>query len=488
MNTIKHSLGLALTAQYADMAIQFAGVMVLARIITPEEIGVYSVAAFLMTILHVFRDFGVGKYIIQAPNLTNDKIRSAYGVCIVLALSIALTLLACSSFLAKFYGEPRISGITTVMAASFAITPLGSLLIAIFRRDMQFKKIFLVRVSSALCHVATAIILAANGHGPISLAWANFSGILVFGIVAILLRSPHTPWLPSFKNIREILSFGSVASLGSVAGAIGNNAPDVIIGKVIDLGAAGYFSRANGLIQIFKTLVQGAVLPLVLPYFSILRRNGGDISHRYHLAVAHLTVFAWPFFAVLGLLALPIVRTLYGPQWDISVPVVQILCLAGAVGALSTFAGEVMIAYGHIRQVTITSLLTQPIRIAAILIASPMGLKAVAIAIVISECLTVAITSFQLYKTTGVTIFGVFGASTKSATVTLFSDALPTIANLAFSGEKLFWAELVTGLFGALIGWISGIYLTKHPAKEHIQQAKAFIYSKLSGGNNHEAR
>lgn len=475
MSSVKKSLGLSFAAQYAELVIQFAGVMVLARIITPEEIGVYSVAAFLMAILHVFRDFGVGKYIVQVEELTRERIRSAYGVAIILAFGIALVLLAASPLLAEFYGEPRIAEILVVMSASFAVTPLGSLLTSIFRREMQFKKILVVRVSSALCHVATAVTLALQGFGAVSLAWANFAGILAFGVAASLLRSRHTPWVPSFRNIREILSFGSVASLGSVAGVAGNNAPDVIIGKVISMAASGYFSRANGLIQMFKTLVQGAILPLVLPYFARLRREKGDIVQPYHLAVEHLTVFAWPFFGVVGLLALPIVRVLYGPQWDTSVPLVQVLCVAGAVGALATFAGEVMIAYGHVRQVTATQLMTQPVRIAAILAASPFGLAAIAAAIVLSECFTVAVTSRQLHKTTGVGFAGVLGATAKSAAVTACTMVCPALAVLALVNGSHAWLELTVGLCGALIGWVVGIVWTDHPVKSHLRQARQWF-------------
>jgi O-antigen/teichoic acid export membrane protein len=481
MSTIKKSLGLSFATQYAELAIQFVGVMVLARLITPEEIGIYSVAAFLMAVLHVFRDFGVGKYIIQVEELTRERIRSAYGVAVILAWVIALVLLAASPLLAAFYGEPRVGDILVVMSASFAVTPLGSVLTSIFRRNMQFKKLLVVRVSSALCHVATAVTLALSGFGAISLAWANFAGILAYGIAAMALRMPGTPFVPSFRNIRDILSFGSVSSAGNVAGVVGNSAPDVIIGKVISLSASGYFSRGNGLIGMFRTLVQGAILPLVLPYFAQLRREKGDVTSAYHLAVAHLTAFAWPFFAVVGLLALPIVRVLYGPQWDESVPVVQVLCVAGAISMLATFAGEVMIAFGRVGQSAAAQLTTQPVRVAAILAASPFGLVAVAAAVVLAECFNVAETSRRLRKATGIGFAGVLGATGKSAVVTACSVVCPAIAMLALTSGRHAWLDLVVGGCGAVIGWFAGVVWTGHPVKVHLYQARQWVAMRVRG-------
>lgn len=481
MSQIKKSLGLSFAAQYTEMAIQFIGVMFLARLITPEEIGIYSVAAFLMALLHVFRDFGVGKYLIAVEELTPDRIRSAYGVAIILAGSIALLLYLSAPLVARFYDEPRVAAILEVMSISFALTPLGGLLTSIFRRNMEFKKIMIVQVTSSIFHVITAVTLATHGFGALSLAWANFAGILSYGIAAVLLRTRGTPYVPSFRNMREILSFGSVNSLGSLAAVLGSNGPDVIIAKTINLAASGYFSRANGMIQLFRNLVNGAIVPLILPYFSKLRREQGDAILAYRLAVEHLTVFAWPFFAVLGFLTLPTVRVLYGTQWDASVPVVQVLCIAGALVNLTTFAGDVMIAHGKVGQAAASQVLTQPVRLGAILLAGPFGIIAVAVALVLVECYTVAITSRRLYAATGIELGGVLRATGKSAIVTLFSAVGPALVMFTFMTGEHAWLELIVGGATALVGWFIGIAFTNHPIRAHLYQARSWVFARIQG-------
>lgn len=479
---IKRSLGIAFLTQYAELIIQFVGVMILARIISSEEIGIYSVAAFLMALLHVFRDFGVAKYIIQEEHLSNEKIRSAFGVAIILAWAVALVLLAFSDLLADFYGEPQIKDILMVMSASFAVTPMGSVLIALFRREMRMQKVAVVRISSTVFQVAVSVLLAMLGYGAMSLAWSNFAGILAFGVAAALLRTPGTPLVPRFRNLREILRFGSIASLGSVVGVAGTNSPDVIIGKAISLAATGYFSRANGLVQIFKTLVSGAVIPLVLPYFARLRRENGDVRGAYHLAVANLTGFAWPFFGVMAILALPVVRTLYGPNWDTSVPVVQVLCLAGAVTALASLAGEVMIAHGHIKAVTQASLICQPVRVLAILGACNFGLVAVAGAVVLSESISMAVLSHLLFRTTGVGFGGVLRASAKSALVACAAMCGPVIVMATASSDDHHLLTFVLGGASAALGWLAGVVWSGHPVRDHLQQARLWIASNVLPG------
>jgi O-antigen/teichoic acid export membrane protein len=477
MTGIKRSLGIAFVTQYVELMIGFVTVMIVARLISSTEIGIYSVAAFMMALLHVFRDFGVGKYIIQEDDLTPQKIRSALGVAILLAWLVALLLFACSGLAAAFYHEPRVKNILWVMSLSFAATPIGSVLNGIYRREMLLKKVATVRIGSAVCHAIVSVTLALAGYGAMSMAWANFASIAAFGVIAILLRPSSIPIMPSFRNMRSILSYGSVSSLGSMVMVAGTNSPDVIIGKSISLTATGYFSRANGLIQIFRTLLGNAIVPLVMPYFAQLRRENGDMTAAYHKAVSHLTGIAWPFFAVLCVLALPVTRTLYGPSWDVSVPVARLLTLAGAVSMIAVLASEVMTAYGHNKAVTQLQLVVQPVRVLAVLAASPFGLNGIGWALVATECITVIVTSHLLYRTTGVSLHGVLAATLKSALVALCSAVGPVAVMLFWGNDGHPLLQTLTGGVTALIGWLLGNIWSNHPMREHLGQARVWLQS-----------
>lgn len=479
---MKRSLGIAVITQYGELAIHFVGVMILARIITSEQIGIFSVAAFLMALLHVFRDFGVAKYIIQEPDLTWDRMRSALGAAILLAWAVALVLYMLRSPVAAFYDEPQLVDILTVMAISFAVTPVGSLFNAIYRRNMQLKKVAIVRLSAALLSNLVSVTLALRGHGAMSLAWSNLAGIVAFGLVAALLREGAIPLMPRFRNILDILRFGSIASLGSLASVGGNNSADVIIAKTLSLEATGYFSRGNGMVLMFKGLVTGAVLPLVLPYFAALRRESSDVVQPYRAAISHLTGFAWPFFAVLAVLALPAVRTLYGPNWDPSVPIVQILCLAGAVSMLTVFAGDVMIANGHVKEVTKMQLLTQPVRVASILATSTMGLTEIAFSVVASEIVSLAIASYLLYRTAGISLPVVLRATQRSVLVTACAMTGPVLVML-FGNADHPMVQSMAGGMAAAIGWVVGVLWFRHPIRAHLLQAKGWLVTRILPGS-----
>ncbi len=84
--------------------------MVIARLLTPAEIGFYSMGKAVVALAHVVRDFGVGNHLIQERELTQDRMRTALGVAIVIAWAMALVLFAASGAIARFYGEPGLRG------------------------------------------------------------------------------------------------------------------------------------------------------------------------------------------------------------------------------------------------------------------------------------------------------------------------------------------------------------------------------------------
>ena len=93
MASFRRSLALNFASSSGATAIQFLVSLAIARILSPAEIGFYSIAVVLVSIAHVFRDFGVSTYLQREDDLTEDKVRSAIGVAFAVAWAIALVLL-----------------------------------------------------------------------------------------------------------------------------------------------------------------------------------------------------------------------------------------------------------------------------------------------------------------------------------------------------------------------------------------------------------
>lgn len=113
---VRRSLLFLLADSYLSLGLQLIGTMVISRILTPEETGILAVAAVFAALASAFRDFGVGEYLIQEPDLTAKKIRAALSLNIVASWSMVILLFVLAPLAAQFYHSP---GIADVMRVGF---------------------------------------------------------------------------------------------------------------------------------------------------------------------------------------------------------------------------------------------------------------------------------------------------------------------------------------------------------------------------------
>ena len=480
MVSIRYSLAISFLGRYTEMAVAVVSIIVLARLLTPEEIGLYSVLATLIPLAHQIREFGVGLYLIQTTELTEDNIRSAFTLTLVISWLIAVLFFTLSPFVADVFDESTIQQILMVLAINFVIIPFGSVSLALLRRHMQFGTILKINVASAIVHAVTSISLAAMGFGAMSLAWASLSGVVTTVGMIQLFRPAEMAFRPSFKAWRRIASFGSMSTGAELAVSLGDAATQIILGRVLGFAAVGYYSRAEGLISTFSQYFLQAVEGVAFPAYAETHRSGGVLKEPYLLSLNNITGIAWPFFAVLFFLAYPIIRFLFGPQWDPAVPLVQILALAGFIFGFWTLAGPAVLAAGRIKDYFRGQLIIQGSKIVLVAVAVIYGLEAVASAQILVFSIGFFVFYYVLRKIFPLAPMDIFRATWRSLGVAICSAAIP-------AGVMLTWkidpdnvlVPLITGTLGAAIGWICGIYLFRHPLCREIAIAYNWLLGKV---------
>ena len=470
MATVRHSLLLSFAQKYTEFFIFFISTLIVARLLTPAEIGVFSVAAVLVSLAHMVRAFGVGQYLIQEKELTKGKIRSAFGVTLALAWVMAFVLFSSRHWLADYYREPTLGHILEVLALNFMLIPFGSITISLLNREMKFGVLYKIKTASALAHAVTVVTLASIGFGAISMAWAAIAGVVVTILMAGLNRPADFPWLPGFSHFRCVTSFGGIASIATVMREIGAGAPGLVLGRVLGMEAVGLFGRANSTILLFDRSVLAGVMPVLLPHFAKKYRAGERLDQSYIEMISYITGLAWPFYAVLALMAYPLIRILYGPQWDAAVPIVQILCFYAAIKVLYIFFGQIAVAMGQVKTYMIFQLILQPIAVILIILGARDGLHAVAFAMIVAGMLGFTISHWYLRRLLDISFSQIIKATYKSLLVTV-AVIIPPLAIVMSTdvGPDNLWGPFILAICGAGLVWLAAILVLDHPIRQELQ-------------------
>lgn len=369
MASVRKSLAIAFIERYLLIALALGSSMLLARLLTPEEIGLYSVNLVFIGVAHMLRDFGISNYLVQAPELSRSEIRTAFGISLLLGSLLFIALCVAAPFIADFYKDPRLTDTLRICALNFLVLPFNSVPSSLMRRDMQFQRLVYITLSAAVLGTACTLGLAFMGAGPNSMAIGAVVTSAVTAMGTYAARQDFRGLMPSLASWRPIANFGGQSALTSVVTSVSMDLPELVAGKVLGFAPVAILSRAQGLMNMIHRDLLSAVRGVAYPAFARTHRAGGDVEAQHVQSVVNMTALAWPAYGLLGMHAPDFIHIMFGHQWTAAVPLVPVFCLAGAFAAIGSLVSSQLMAVGRIDLVTRTELIVQPAR-AAILAAT----------------------------------------------------------------------------------------------------------------------
>ncbi|OIR07144.1 lipopolysaccharide biosynthesis protein WzxC [mine drainage metagenome] len=467
----RRALSFSFLDRYSGLVLNIIASMILARLLTPADIGVFSVTMVFLGFIRTFRDMGAGQYLVQEKELTIDRIRAAWTMQLGLGLLLALIVLLVSYPVAVFYKEPRMKEIMWVMALNFTINPFGSLTNAWLSREMRFDAIAIIRFTSTITGTAISIWAAWTGYGPISLAFGSLANTVTVAILSFFYRPQFFPWMPGLKEIRRVLSFGWMLTAISLLYTAYGGAPEMFLGRLQGMANTGLFSRGQGLVSMFERLVMDAVGAVAQPFFSKQSRQGHELGQSFIQATALVCALGWSFLGCVAILAFPIIRVLYGTQWDGAVNLTRQLCLVLSLLLPARMCGAPLIAVGAMRTVLVIVLINTIVQVTLTGLGTFIGMSALGWTLSISALIGTVI---SLRKTQPLILFSwqdLQSSLNRSAIVACGAMVAPLAITFAYGLQpKLPLLALAIALPGAGLGFFAAARATRHPIWQEVNR------------------
>jgi len=346
VSSVRQKVALQFVVSNLALVANFVLTIVLAHLLSPQDIGIFSMSAVLMAVAHVFRDFGVTAFIKRETELTHARLRNALGVLLVTSWTVAGFMYLSAPYWAQFFHEARVMPVVEVLALGFVFIPFGAIPMAIISREMAVEKSARITAVTTVVFFASSVALAVAGFGPMTMAWANLINIIVTGLMARWVLARRLPWLPAFGQIKGIVHFGLGNLLTALLKAADNALPDILLGRWMTPAAVGLFSRANSTVNMVSTALLPTVNYFALPYMAKVHHANGPVAHEYLRASSLINTLVLPALAAIAVLAHDIVVFLYGEAWLEAVPAIPWLCLAFALGSLFTLNDSTLTGVG----------------------------------------------------------------------------------------------------------------------------------------------
>lgn len=359
--------------------LSLAVVMVLARLLTPEEFGQLAIAAIFLALAATVGERGIGLALIQRYHLTERHVATAFTLSLALGALLTAILRALAPSLVGLAGEAGAAPILGALAFVPIVSAFGVVPENLLRRDLRFKPLMIAAILSQAVGGAVAVVLALMDQGVWALVWGLLVRQTVFSIVVIACRPPPR-LLFALRETAELLDTGVGFSAIALFNVVAGRGVNLVIAHALGAAALGLYTRAFAIARAPASL--GPVLTRVLLPAMARRQRRRDSLRRAHLlGIQTLALPALPASFMIAVSAPEIVAFVLGAQWEEAVPVVRVFALIGIVLASNALHVSAIRATGAVYRETWRRALFFILLVGGAWIGSRWGLAAVALAI-----------------------------------------------------------------------------------------------------------
>ena len=313
---IRRAFFWSFSGQLISFVIMFLGSLVIARLLSPREMGIYAVSMATIGILQIITAFGVGNYVIREPELKEHTLDTAFTVNAILGVSLGVAIFALSYLGASLLSEPAVATVMRLLALTPIIAIFDFRPSSMLQREMQFKRASIVSTTQALTTSGVTIIAAMAGASYLSPAFGGLASALVGVVGYSAMGWKHVRIRFSTREWRPMAAFGlRMMSIGGVS-AIASRLSDVILGHMLGLTALGLFGRASNLSMLIFNNVYGTATRVIFAKMSQDYRDTGELRDTYLQGMRFITAVMGPLLIGLAVLARPAIHLMYGERWQ----------------------------------------------------------------------------------------------------------------------------------------------------------------------------
>lgn len=468
MSPLKAAL-LASLERYFGFAAAFVTSIVISRLLTPAEVGTFSVAMAIAGIAGVIREFGAASYLIRSPTITERHESCAFGLSLLLGCGIGTLLLAAAPFIGSLFANETVTPVLQLLCLNFFIVPFGTVQSSLLQRTMRFDVLARIGIAATVVSMTTSITLAWHGYGTFALAIGAISLTATASILSILMGP--APWirLPRISGSRELLTFGLQNTGLSMIWEINGRFPDFIIGHAAGMHAAGLLSRASSLASSINDVLMKGIGAIALPYLSKIQRDTGDANNAHLKLASIVTALGMPLFCALAYLAAPITLLLYGEKWLQITTSLRLLCLLFCVTLPFSFQLQLVIAKGHLATQLRASAVTFPLRLCIVGFgAYAGGLNGMAAAMVLAQLVSACVASIMVWPSVGLRWINYWGVINENKSIILAIFLSTIVFELLINPSlEINLIKIVTYTLFLLTCLIVSIIFTNHHLLEY---------------------
>ena len=355
--------------KFSYMAIQLIGTFVLGRFLLPEDFGVLGMLTVFTAVSLTLVESGFPSALVREKNVTNLDYSSVFWFNFIFALVLYAILFFSASLIASFFRLPILKDVSRAAFLVIPLTALSLVQTAICTRNLQFKKLCIISVSSSLLSSIIAIFFAYYYRNVWALVLQN---VLTFFFKTMLLWF-FSSWHPSIRfslnSLKKFYLFSKNLLFSGLISNIFNNIYSVFIGRFYTPTDLGYYSQASRLNSSISLNLTSVIQGVSYPILVSVENDGNNIKEAYKKIICVTVLFVGFVMALIMGVSFDLFELLMGSHvWRVAGSYLFIMCINGILFPLHSINQNILLVKGDSKTVLKLELLRRSIMICIIIV------------------------------------------------------------------------------------------------------------------------
>jgi PST family polysaccharide transporter len=328
--------------------------ILMARLIAPEQFGVFAVALTIWSVLGTLAEFGLGADLVRARDVER-RIPTVTTVGLVTSGVLGISMLLSAGPVADAFESPDSASVIRLMSLSLLIFGFSIVPTALLQREFRQRTLFAVNGAAMVTSAGTMTFLALQDLGPAALAWGQIANqlVIVVGAHVATRRLPRLGFDPAIA--RESASFCLPLALANLLSWLLISVDNLIVARVMTPVELGLYVLAFNVSSWPMNAIGQSIRAVALPAFSRLDTREAQSRSLVGVSGPVAAVSAW-MGITLATLATPLVVLLYGDRWREAGAALTGLAVFGALRIMFDLLATFLIAIGASRSVLLVQI------------------------------------------------------------------------------------------------------------------------------------
>ena len=342
--------------RYSTMGIKFISGIILARLLTPHDYGCIGMLSLFMVLAEAFIDGGFGSALIQKKQPTQEDYSTIFYWNLGMAALMYVVLYFSAPAIARFYDIELLCPVLRVQGLVLFIYAFNIVQRNQLRKNLNFKVLSIVTITTALVALSVTIYMAYKGFG----VWALVAQNIITAAIPAVVFWFFIKWRPilafSWKSFKELFSFGFYMFLTNIINQFCSKIGRLLIGKVYSPATLGYYSKAVSTEELASHSISSVMTQVTYPLYVQVQDDKVALGNMIKRLTMSLSYVTFPLMFILILTAKPLFILLYSDRWVQSIPYFQVLCIVGLSSCLQAVNTQPIAAIGKSKEMFLWSL------------------------------------------------------------------------------------------------------------------------------------